>query len=262
MKRTGVFSIYLGIYSLLTVLGYCLDAYLGIWRQGIVGILLLAIGYLFVGKFGVDYERKQENLTERISISVSGAFMIAVAVLLGIALRLLFSNLFDGGLISHSDTSLILRILATVLLPSVCATYLSFHILPRICSVSSPLLAIFLAGLSFIPFCTEWTYIPAVLVLGVIFGICNYFHFGNVGVGIFTAYFMLMFYDTLSISIGSIDFNLSTRQVISFFIISTSISCILAYFPFRLFGKKRIDLPEFLTVIFIASIMICVGLAL
>ena len=61
MKRTGIFTVYLGIYSLLTVLGYCLDAYLGIWRQGIVGILLLAIGYLFVGKFGVDYERKQEK---------------------------------------------------------------------------------------------------------------------------------------------------------------------------------------------------------
>lgn len=262
MKRSSVFSFYLLVGALITALGYYFDAYLGIWRQGIVGVLLLSIGYLLFVNYKVNSVKKKSLPIDRISVSVTAALMLAAGILFSVALRLLFAGVFSVGLIAHSTEGLMVRITATVLLPSICAMTLAFRIVPSICPCDSLFVRVLLNGICFLPFCTEWVYMPAAFVLGLIFGICDRFLSSNSGIEIFAAYFALMFYDTLSISVGRVDFGLQMDHVISFLLIALSVGLMLTYLALRTLRERKFRLAEFLTMFLLAVMILLLGIAI
>ena len=262
MKRFGVLYVYIGIFSVLTVLGYCFERYLGIWRQSIVGFLLLAIGFCFYF-FCTEKQKDKGKRENRFPMSIlSVSMVIASGLLLSISVRLLVTNLIPKTVLQYSSAGLCDRVIATVLLPSICAAVIAFVLFPHFTKEKPWWLKVSIASISFAPFCTNAAYIPAVMLFGLICGVCNEYLIKIRWEEIFVYYLVLLFYDTLSISIGSIDFNLNMRQVVSFLFISLSISCILTYLSIKALRKKRILIPELLTVVLITFILLCISLAL
>ena len=262
MKRSGVLYVYLGIFSALTVLGYCFERYLGIWRQSIIGLLLLTIGFCFYF-FGTEKQKEKGKRENRFPMSIlSVSTVIASGLLLSISVRLLITNLIPKTVLQYSSAGLSDRVIATVLIPSICVAVIAFVLFPRFTKEKAWWLKVSIVSVSFAPFCTNAAYIPAVMLFGLICGVCNEYLIKIRWEEIFVYYLVLLFYDTLSISIGSIDFNLTMHQVLSFLFISLSLCCMLVYLAFRALREKRVRIAEFLTVLLIAVILLCVGLAL
>ena len=262
MKRSSIFSIYLSIFLLMTVLGYCFDSYLGIWRQAIVGIILLGIGVFLRAKFSLRTENRKVVSKSGISVGVISSVVLAGGVLLAIALRLFFANLFSIGLIPNSDVTLFVRIIATVVFPSVCALCLAFYVIPSLLPVSSCICRILCTGIVFLPFCTHVVYLPSAFVLGVIYVLCDVQLTGNIGVEIFACNFALMFYDTMSISVGRVDYYLSRSMAVSFLLLAVSVCGILAYLSFRVLRDRKFKIAECLTVLLVSLIVFIVAIAI
>ena len=262
MKRSSIFSIYISIFMLLTAIGYCFDAYLGIWRQAVVGVILLAIGVVFRAKFNLCSEKRKTISKNGISVGVISSVVLAGGVLLVVALRLFFANLFSVGLIPHSDITLVVRIIATVVFPSACAVCLAFYVLPSLYPISSIIIRILCSGICFLPFCTHVVYLPSAFMLGTIYGLCDAQLAGNIGVEIFACNFALMFYDTMSISIGRVDYYLSRQMAVSFLLIALSVFGILAYLSFRVLRDRKFKMAECLTVVLISMIVFLIAIAI
>ena len=261
MKRSNTLYVYLGIFSALTVLGYCFDGYLGIWRQTIVGAALLAIGFCFLFqdlKNNPKSEKKSRSFISMLSVSC----IIACGILVSISARLITTNLLAVKAPRYADVDIYQRVLATVLLPSIGATVLGFILFPCMTAGKGKWIRLATQALAFVPFCTHSAYIPAAILFGLLCGLCDGYLVKIRWEEIFVSYAVLLFYDTLSISLGSIDFNLSMRQAFSFTFISLSICFMLAYFSFRVCKERKIHIPELLTELLMAIILLCIGLAL
>ncbi len=259
MKRLGYF--YLTVMAIVVTFGYLLDDILGIWRQGIVGIPMIAIGVLLR-----PARVKRESSASVAKMSISATILLACGILLTIALRLLSANLFffmdAKAAPAYEGVSFVVRLIGSAILPGLCAPVLAFHILPSLIPSTSKWAKLILVGLAFMPFCTVWTYLPASFLLGVIIASCDYVQQGNRTVNAFVAYFVLMFYDTLSVSVGSVDFNLTVRQASVFFLISLAVALFFGYLALRTFRERKFRVGEFLTVLFLSVLLLLVGIAL
>ena len=259
MKRLGYF--YLIVMAVAMTLGYLFDDILGIWRQGIVGIPMIALGILL----------RRENVKKNSKVamekaSVSATVLLACGILLTIALRLFSANLFfrmgAKAVPAYEGDSFVVRLIGSAIMPGLCAPILAFHILPSLCPVKSRAAKLLLGGFTFLPFCTVWTHLPASFLLGVIIVFCDYIQKGSRTVNAFVAYFVLMFYDTLSVSVGSVDFHLNVRQASVFFLISLAVSLFFGYLALRTLRERKLRMGEFLTVLFLSMLLLLVGIAL
>ena len=78
----------------------------------------------------------------------------------------------------------------------------------------------------------------------------------------FVSYFMLMFYDTFAISLGTMDYNLSFQRVVSFFLFALAIAVIIGYAALILARKRKLHMGELLTVLLVAVVIILIAVAI
>ncbi len=257
-KGYRVFAIYLSFSALIAVLGYVFDGTLGIWRQTLVGGALLLTGLLVAGKQGrVERINGQGGKSALLSSSV----VLAFGILLAISLRLMFAKIAPPNTLAHSDVKFIWRFVATALVPSLCVWTLG-KVLNSVSPKTGKVAMILISGLSMMPFCTDWQFLPAAFVLGAVIGACDLIRSGVRFANIFVSYLILLFYDTLSISIGSIDFNLTLKMVFSFFLISLSLGVLFVYLALRPIRERKFHIAEFLTILLICAILLLVAIAL
>ncbi len=258
MKRHRMFAIYLSFSALIAVLGYVFDETFGIWRQAVVGALLLLVGLLLTHKQGSVEKTNGQN--GQIAL-LSSSIVLAFGILLAITLRLLFSKIALPNMLAHSEVKFIWRFTATALVPSI-AVWLFGNLLGNVYPQTGKAAKILLSGVSMMPFCTDWHFLPAAVVLGAVIGACDLIRSGARFANIFVSYLILLFYDTLSISIGSIDFNLTLKMVFSFFLISLSLGVLFVYLALRPIRERKFQIAEFLTILLICAILLLVAIAL
>lgn len=262
MKRNGLFTIYLLILVALVVGGFLLDPTLGAWRQGCVGVLLLAIGVLFRAQVSFP----KANMGNDTRFSVAASLLLAGAVLMAFSVRLLSAEILQklryNAPLVYPGLGIGSRILATVLLPTLCAPILGLHVLPTLCPKKSKFATIGCCMIAYCAFCTSPVHLPSALVLGGAMGVLALFWTGNAMVYTFVSYFMLMFYDTFAISLGTMDYNLSFQRVVSFFLFALAIAVIIGYAALILARKRKLHMGELLTVLLVAVVIILIAVAI
>jgi len=261
MNRSVVVSIYTVISVLIVAISYLLDDILGVWRIGITGVLLLALGYFCMRRKNVFVS---DNHFKKV-FSFSHALLFACVILMVIAVRLLFSTVFvkvgmDSAPI-YKGASLLERFVSTVLMPALCAPVIAFYILPSIFDTQSRVLKVLFGGLAFLPFCTAWFFLPAGFLLGVGIALTDTKN-ANSMVNCFAAYLVLMLYDTVSVSLNAVHLNLSIRQAGVFLLISLSILLLTGYIAQRILKERKFHIGEFFTVFFLSAVFLLIGIAL
>lgn len=259
MKKSSIFSVYLAIFAVVTALGYLLDGYFGIYRQVGFSAVLVGIGWLFGGR---GQKESSEKGYKNVRSSLSGVIVFSCLILAALAIRLLFAQLVSDTLLPHADKGLWWRVVSTVFIPSFFTLEL-IRIAERMQPFRHPMCKMLIVGMCFTPFCTHALFIPSAFLFGAgCFGIKEYLS-GKYRLEMFVSYYLvMMFYDTLSISVGSIDFNLTLRMAFSFLLISLSLGVLFAYLALRPIKERKFRVAECLTVLLICAILLLVAIAL
>ena len=262
MKQKSLFVSYLLLFAALTVAGYLLDPILGVWRQGCVGVLLLAVGILLRSR--VDKQNNHARLGGR--FSPSATLLLAGGILMAFSLRLLMAVLLGkmgySAPLVYPNAGFGMRILATVILPTLCAPVLGLYIFPALCPRKGALPTIGCCMIAYIAFGSSPVHLLSAVALGGVIGYMQTLSAGNCMVYTFVSYFMLMFYDTFAISLEAMDLNLDVTRAISFFLFALALTALLGYFSLLLAKKRKFHIGEMLTLLFVVVIIILIAVAL
>ena len=259
MKKSSIFSIYLAIFVTVTALGYFLDGYLGLDLKIFFGAALVIIGWLFGGR---EQKKSRDKEDKKTRLSLSGTVLFACLILGALAIRLLCAQLVSDTLLSHADMGLWWRVVSTVFI-SAFLTLGLIRIVERLNPIRHPMCRMLTVGMCFTPFCSHALFTLSAFLFGVgCFWIKERLS-GKYRVDLIVTYHLVMlFYDTLSISIGSIDFNLTIQMALSFFLISLSVGILAVYMAFRPMKEKKFHVAELLTVLLVCVILLLVAFAL
>ena len=264
MKCTKSFKIYTIIFSLITITGYCLDTYLGIWRQALVGALLLISGIIVCSR--LPHEGIKDDTTPSVGIDISATLILACSVLLTLMLRLITANilicLHANPKVPYAGAGFIVRLFGTVVLPTLFVCVLGFYILPKISAFKSKFGQYLCILMAYIPFCTSYVYLPSILFLSACIYLCERLQRGNYALNIFVSYSVLVFQDTFAVSIGSLDLNMRLLTTLGLLLVSCGVVLVISYLSLRIIKQKVWHIGEFLTVLLASLLLFIVGIAI